>query len=148
MKSALNSLEPNHNGFISQSFLGHELENGLNAADRTTKHLVSKTNATIAKVSHIVDLPDLNDSGFHEQNQKALKEISTTPSKERLSQGRTKTPNNLETISMTAPLLTSESAVRILFYKSMRHPVQQAGRLLRFLLILPLRQQSIRQRQT
>ncbi|MED1079436.1 polymorphic toxin type 50 domain-containing protein, partial [Bacillus licheniformis] len=34
--------------------------------------------ATIAKVSHIVDLPDLNDSGFHEQNQKALKEISTT----------------------------------------------------------------------
>ena len=78
MKSALNSLEPNHNGFISQSFLEHELENGLNAADHTTKHLVSKTNATIAKVSHIVDLPDLNDSGFHEQNQKALKEISTT----------------------------------------------------------------------
>ncbi|MGO4900144.1 ribonuclease YeeF family protein [Bacillus sp. GM2] len=78
IKSALNSLEPNHNGFISQSFLEHELENGLNAADRTTKHLVSKTNATIAKVSHIVDLPDLNDSGFHEQNQKALKEISTT----------------------------------------------------------------------
>ncbi|WP_271749827.1 ribonuclease YeeF family protein [Bacillus paralicheniformis] len=78
MKSALNSLEPNHNGFISQSFLEHELENGLNAADRTTKHLVSKTNATIAKVSHIVDLPDLNDSGFHEQHQKALKEISTT----------------------------------------------------------------------
>ncbi|QHZ47013.1 T7SS effector LXG polymorphic toxin [Bacillus sp. NSP9.1] len=78
MKNALNSLEPNHNGFISQSFLEHELENGLNAADRTTKHLVSKTNATIAKVSHIVDLPDLNDSDFHEQNQKALKEISTT----------------------------------------------------------------------
>ncbi|MFY0753621.1 T7SS effector LXG polymorphic toxin [Bacillus licheniformis] len=78
MKSALNSLEPNQNGFISQSFLEHQLENGLNAADRTTKHLVSKTNATIEKVSHIVDLPDLNDSGFHEQNQKALKEISTT----------------------------------------------------------------------
>ncbi|MCY8540105.1 LXG domain-containing protein [Bacillus haynesii] len=78
MKSALNSLEPNHNGFISQSFLEHELEQGLNAADRTTKRLVSKTNATIAKVSHIVDLPDLNDSGFHEQNQKALKEINQT----------------------------------------------------------------------
>ncbi|MEC0684757.1 T7SS effector LXG polymorphic toxin [Bacillus haynesii] len=78
MKSALNSLEPNHNGFISQSFLEHELENGLNAADRTTKHLVSKTNATITKVSHIVDLPDLNDSDFHEQNRKALKEINQT----------------------------------------------------------------------
>ncbi|WP_186438611.1 ribonuclease YeeF family protein, partial [Bacillus paralicheniformis] len=78
LKSALNSLEPNHNGFIAQSFLEHELEQGVNAADRTTKRLVSKTNASIAKVSHIVDLPDLNDSGFHEQNQKALKEISTT----------------------------------------------------------------------
>ncbi|MCY8048336.1 T7SS effector LXG polymorphic toxin [Bacillus haynesii] len=78
LKSALNSLEPNHNGFISQTFLEHELEQGVNAADRTTKRLVSKTNATIAKVSHIVDLPDLNDSGFHEQNQKALKEINQT----------------------------------------------------------------------
>ncbi|MED1126564.1 T7SS effector LXG polymorphic toxin [Bacillus paralicheniformis] len=78
MKSALNSLEPNHNGFISQTFLEHELEQGLNTADRTTKHLVSKTNATIAKVSHIVDLPDLNDTDFHEQNQKALKEINQT----------------------------------------------------------------------
>ncbi|MCY7799091.1 Ribonuclease YxiD [Bacillus licheniformis] len=78
LKSALNSLEPNHNGFISQTFLEHELEQGVNAADRTTKRLVSKTNATIAKVSHIVDLPDLNDSDFHEQNRKALKEINQT----------------------------------------------------------------------
>ncbi|MCY8038374.1 LXG domain-containing protein, partial [Bacillus paralicheniformis] len=78
MKSVLNSLEPNDNGFISQSFLEHELEQGLNAADRTTKHLVSKANATIAKVSHIVDLPDLNDTDFHEQYQKSLKEINQT----------------------------------------------------------------------
>ncbi|CAI8941313.1 T7SS effector LXG polymorphic toxin [Bacillus sp. IT-13CA1] len=78
MKSALNSLEPNHNGFISQNFLEHELEQGLNAADRTTKHLVSKANATLSKVSHIVDLPDLNDSDFHEQNRKASKEINQT----------------------------------------------------------------------
>ncbi|MFP7274562.1 T7SS effector LXG polymorphic toxin [Bacillus paralicheniformis] len=78
LKSALNSLEPNHNGFIAQSFLEHELEQGVNAADRTTKRLVSKTNASIAKVSHIVDLPDLNDSDFHEQNRKALKEINQT----------------------------------------------------------------------
>ncbi|MCY8573787.1 T7SS effector LXG polymorphic toxin [Bacillus haynesii] len=78
IKQALNSLEPNHNGFISQTFLEHELEQGVNAADRTTKRLVSKTNATIAKVSHIVDLPDLNDSDFHEQNRKALKEINQT----------------------------------------------------------------------
>ncbi|QHZ46356.1 T7SS effector LXG polymorphic toxin [Bacillus sp. NSP9.1] len=78
IKNALDSLEPNHNGYISQAFLEHELEQGLNAADRTTKHLVSKANATIAKVSHIADLPKLDDSDFHEQNQKAKKEISST----------------------------------------------------------------------
>ncbi|EME72541.1 transposase protein [Bacillus sonorensis L12] len=76
IKNALNSLEPNHNGFISQAFLDHDLEQGLNAADRTTKHLVSKANATIAKVSHIVDLPDLNDNDFHEHNQKGADQRS------------------------------------------------------------------------
>ncbi|MED2945496.1 LXG domain-containing protein, partial [Bacillus swezeyi] len=77
IKNALNSLEPNHNGYISQAFLEHDLEQGLNAANRTTKHLVSKANATIAKVSHIADLPQLDDSDFHEQNQRAKKEISS-----------------------------------------------------------------------
>ncbi|MCY8271307.1 T7SS effector LXG polymorphic toxin [Bacillus sonorensis] len=78
IKNALDSFEPKHDGFISQAFLEHELEQSLNAADRTTKHLVSKANATIAKVSHIADLPELEDSDFHEQNQKAKKEISST----------------------------------------------------------------------
>ncbi|MBU8786801.1 MULTISPECIES: T7SS effector LXG polymorphic toxin [Bacillus] len=78
VKNALNSLEPNHNGYISQAFLDHDLEQGLNAADRTTKHLVSKANAAISKVSHIVDLPDLNDNDFHEQNRKAMKDINQT----------------------------------------------------------------------
>ncbi|MEC0497005.1 T7SS effector LXG polymorphic toxin [Bacillus glycinifermentans] len=78
IKNALNSLEPNHHGYISQTFLEHDLEQGLNAADRTTKHLVSKANAAIAKVSHIVDLPDLNDNDFHEQNRKALTNINQT----------------------------------------------------------------------
>ena len=40
--------------------------------------MVSKTNATIAKVSHIVDLPELDDSNFHENYSKALKEINQT----------------------------------------------------------------------
>ncbi|WFA07021.1 LXG domain-containing protein [Bacillus sp. HSf4] len=78
IKTSLDSFESNHNGYISQAFLEHELEQGLNAADRTTKHLVSKANATIAKVSHIADLPQLDDSDFHEQNQRAKREISST----------------------------------------------------------------------
>ena len=78
IKSALNSLEPQHNGYLSQAFLDNELEQGVKDADRTTKRLVSKTNATIAKVSHIVDLPELDDSNFHENYSKALKEINQT----------------------------------------------------------------------
>ncbi|MDU0069789.1 MULTISPECIES: ribonuclease YeeF family protein [Bacillus] len=78
IKNALDSFEPKHDGFISQAFLEHELEQGLNAADRTTKHLVSKANAAISKVSHIVDLPDLNDNDFHGQNRRALKDINQT----------------------------------------------------------------------
>ncbi|NUJ16910.1 hypothetical protein FKN04_09925 [Bacillus glycinifermentans] len=78
IKNALNSLEPNHNGYISQAFLEHDLEQGLNEANAKTSMLVSKADAAIAKVSHIVDLPALNDNDFHEQNRKALKDINQT----------------------------------------------------------------------
>ncbi|KMM54370.1 hypothetical protein ACH95_20120, partial [Bacillus glycinifermentans] len=78
IKNTLNSLEPTHNGYISQAFLEHDLENGLNEANAKTSMLVSKADATIAKVSHIVDLPDLNDNDFHEQNRRALKDINQT----------------------------------------------------------------------
>ncbi|MEK5500764.1 T7SS effector LXG polymorphic toxin [Bacillus sp. FSL M8-0168] len=78
IKNALNSLEPNHNGYISQAFLEHDLEQGLNEANAKTFMLVSKADAAIAKVSHIVDLPALNDNDFHEQNRKALTDINQT----------------------------------------------------------------------
>ncbi|MEH6972401.1 MULTISPECIES: T7SS effector LXG polymorphic toxin [unclassified Bacillus (in: firmicutes)] len=78
IKNALNSLEPNHNGYISQAFLEHDLEQGLNEANTKTSMLVSKADAAIAKVSHIVDLPALNDNDFHEQNRKALTDINQT----------------------------------------------------------------------
>ena len=70
-KSALHSLEPNQNGFISQSFLENELHDGVSQAESLTGRLTSKANQTMATVSHIVDLPDLDDSAVNENAKSA-----------------------------------------------------------------------------
>ncbi|MEC0753724.1 LXG domain-containing protein [Bacillus haynesii] len=77
-KSALHSLEPNQNGFISQSFLENELHDGVSQAESLTGRLTSKANQTMATVSHIVDLPDLDDSAVNENSKKAQRQISET----------------------------------------------------------------------
>ncbi|MBG9913424.1 ribonuclease YeeF family protein [Bacillus sonorensis] len=77
-KSALHSLEPNHNGFISQSFLENELHDGVSQAESLTAKLTAKANQTAATVSHIVDLPDLDDSAVNENAKKAKRQISET----------------------------------------------------------------------
>ncbi|MCI4129714.1 ribonuclease YeeF family protein [Bacillus haynesii] len=77
-KSALHSLEPNQNGFISQSFLENELHDGVSQAESLTGRLTSKANQTMATVSHIVDLPDLDDSAVNENAKKAQRQISET----------------------------------------------------------------------
>ncbi|MED1738790.1 LXG domain-containing protein [Bacillus swezeyi] len=77
-KSALSSLEPTENGFISQSFLEHELHDGVSQAESLTARLTAKANQTAATVSHIVDLPDLDDSAVNENAKKAQRQISET----------------------------------------------------------------------
>jgi len=77
-KSALHSLEPNQNGFISQSFLENELHDGVSQAESLTGRLTAKANQTMATVSHIVDLPDLDDSAVNENAKKAQRQISET----------------------------------------------------------------------
>ncbi|WP_307893349.1 ribonuclease YeeF family protein [Bacillus swezeyi] len=77
-KSALSSLEPTENGFISQSFLENELHDGVSQAESLTARLTAKANQTAATVSHIVDLPDLDDSAVNENAKKAQRQISET----------------------------------------------------------------------
>lgn len=77
-KSALHSLEPNQNGFISQSFLENELHDGVSQAESLTGRLTSKANMTILTVKNIVDLPDLDDSAVNENAKKAQRQISET----------------------------------------------------------------------
>ncbi|MFJ5965268.1 T7SS effector LXG polymorphic toxin [Bacillus sp. NPDC093026] len=77
-KQALHALESNPNGFISQSFIEHELDQGLKKAERTVSDIVSDVNQALGKVSHIVHLPHVDESAFQQSYQKAWLETSRT----------------------------------------------------------------------
>ncbi|MEK4130766.1 LXG domain-containing protein [Solibacillus sp. FSL W8-0474] len=78
MQSALDSLEPDRNGYIQQSFLENNVEQGLNNAKQITESLTNETNTIIGSVSDIVSLPQLNDSEVHNEIQVAKKHRDTT----------------------------------------------------------------------
>ncbi|WP_082197450.1 T7SS effector LXG polymorphic toxin [Rossellomorea vietnamensis] len=67
MKEALDHVEPSPDGFIRQSFLDNEVEEGLHRARRTTVELTGEANATIRSVSDIVSVPRIQDWSFLQQ---------------------------------------------------------------------------------
>ncbi|MGN7283307.1 ribonuclease YeeF family protein, partial [Bacillus altitudinis] len=78
IKNALHAFESNENGFISQSFLEHELDQGLKNAERAVSDIVSDVSSALGKVSHIIDLPSVDESAFQASYQKAWLNISKT----------------------------------------------------------------------
>ncbi|QEY20576.1 transposase [Psychrobacillus sp. AK 1817] len=62
LKSALDSLEPDTEGYIQESFLLNEVEEGLAEISRITGNLTDESNAIMDQVSDIVALPHLDDS--------------------------------------------------------------------------------------
>ncbi|MCM2989749.1 T7SS effector LXG polymorphic toxin [Bacillus safensis] len=78
IKNALHAFESNENGFISQSFLEHELDQGLKNAERAVSDIMSDVSSAIGKVSHIIDLPTVDESAFQASYQKAWMNISKT----------------------------------------------------------------------
>ncbi|WP_113387202.1 MULTISPECIES: T7SS effector LXG polymorphic toxin [Bacillus] len=78
VQNALHAFESNENGFISQSFLEHELDQGLKNAERAVSDIVSDANSAIGKVSHIIDLPNVDESAFQASYQKTWMNISKT----------------------------------------------------------------------
>ncbi|WP_399627952.1 T7SS effector LXG polymorphic toxin [Sporosarcina sp. SG10008] len=66
MDSALDSLEPDMNGFIRQTFLEGEVEEGLTVISRLTSSLTDEANDIMNQVADIVALPHLNDSDVQE----------------------------------------------------------------------------------
>ncbi|WP_342491092.1 T7SS effector LXG polymorphic toxin [Bacillus sp. FSL R5-0422] len=77
-KQALHALESNQNGFISQAFIEHELDQGLKKAERTISEIVSEVNHAIGRIGYIVHLPNVDESTFQQNYQKAWLETSRT----------------------------------------------------------------------
>ncbi|MCY7566938.1 T7SS effector LXG polymorphic toxin [Bacillus safensis] len=77
-KQALHAFESNPNGFISQSFIEHELDQGLKKAERTISDIVSDSNQALSRVSQIAHLPHVDESAFQQSYQKAWLETSKT----------------------------------------------------------------------
>ncbi|CAM5366146.1 transposase [Bacillus safensis FO-36b] [Bacillus safensis subsp. safensis] len=77
-KQALHALESKEHGFISQAFIEHDLDQGLKKAERTISEIVSEVNHAIGRVGHIVHLPNVDESAFQQNYQKAWLETSRT----------------------------------------------------------------------
>ena len=78
MDAALDALEPDPNGFIRQSFLEGEVEEGLTEISQVTSNLTDETNGIMDQVSDIVALPHLDDSGVQEGVTSAKKKRDNT----------------------------------------------------------------------
>ncbi|MGN7328013.1 T7SS effector LXG polymorphic toxin [Bacillus pumilus] len=77
-KQALHAFESNPKGFISQSFIEQELDQGLKKAERTISDIVCDVNQALSRVSHIVHLPHVDESTFQQSYQKTWLEMSKT----------------------------------------------------------------------
>ncbi|MFJ8064661.1 ribonuclease YeeF family protein [Psychrobacillus sp. NPDC096426] len=78
MGAALDALEPDRNGFIRQSFLEGELEEGLTEISQVTSNLTEETNGIMDQVADIVSLPHLDDSGVQDGVSNAKKKRDNT----------------------------------------------------------------------
>lgn len=77
-KQALSALESNEHGYISQAFIEHDLDQGLKKAEQTISEIVSEVHHAIGRVVHIVHLPNVDESVFQQNYQKAWLETSRT----------------------------------------------------------------------
>lgn len=77
----IEGLEGDSRGFIDESFLTSELEDGLNQINRMVAELTGETNAQLSRVSDIVYLPRLQDHQFHEGIQQAKQSARQTVDK-------------------------------------------------------------------
>ena len=78
MKYALDSVEPNGNGYIKQTYLEGEVVTGLTDISQTTSTLTTETNDIMAQVSDIVVLPQLDDTDLQDGVTRAKKKSETT----------------------------------------------------------------------
>ncbi|WP_404460880.1 T7SS effector LXG polymorphic toxin [Sutcliffiella horikoshii] len=77
----MDGLEGDSRGYIDESFLSSELEDGFNQINRMVAELTGETNAQLSRVSDIVYLPRLKDHQFHEGIQHAKQSAKQTVDK-------------------------------------------------------------------
>ncbi|MFB5085991.1 LXG domain-containing protein [Psychrobacillus sp. PGGUH221] len=78
MGDALTALESNPNGFIRESFLEGEVEEGLTEISQVTSNLTEESNAIMNQVADIVALPHLDDSSVQDGVTNARKKRDDT----------------------------------------------------------------------
>lgn len=75
IKSAMQTVEPSSNGYISESFLNNDLSRSLENVRRMAMELTNETNQVMRSVNDIVYLPQMRDDSFVEQVRVAEKHI-------------------------------------------------------------------------
>lgn len=75
IKSAIQTVEPASNGYISESFLNNDLSRSLDNVRRMAMELTNETNQVMHSVNDIVSLPQMRDDNFVEQVRVAEKQI-------------------------------------------------------------------------
>uniref|UniRef100_UPI001B7FA5AD LXG domain-containing protein n=1 Tax=Fictibacillus gelatini TaxID=225985 RepID=UPI001B7FA5AD len=78
IKNQLKNFEPDPNGFISESFLDHDVRAGLHKIETTTIGIVDEANKAMKEVRDIVDLPFLDETEVVENIWRAKRHAKTT----------------------------------------------------------------------
>ncbi|MCC5803898.1 T7SS effector LXG polymorphic toxin [Rossellomorea vietnamensis] len=78
IQSAAKDLEPDQTGYIDQSFLSNDLNNGLRKGEKLATELVDEANSAISRVRDIVYAPPLQDNRFMSLQVLAHKKIDHT----------------------------------------------------------------------
>ncbi|MGC4376655.1 LXG domain-containing protein [Fictibacillus sp. Mic-4] len=78
MKNQLKNFEPDPNGFISESFLDHDVRAGLNKIETTTIGILDEAKKVMKEVRDIVDLPFLDETEVVENIWRAKRHAKTT----------------------------------------------------------------------
>ncbi|RFU65384.1 LXG domain-containing protein [Peribacillus glennii] len=78
MKKELNEFEPVNSGFISQSYLEHDIDPALNRLKNTVSEMTVEANGYIAEVSDIAYIPRIEDRSFQGMVQSGQKKMDET----------------------------------------------------------------------
>ena len=62
IKEAVDSFEPNANGYVSQEYLENDVKNGLEEVKTTTIDFTSEANSIIGSIQDIVSIPKIDES--------------------------------------------------------------------------------------